>query len=95
MPWLKKNSHKEFDNEKKFLRLEDSPPPPAPHNFSNGPSLSAAGLAQSVKRLTAEREVWGSITEAGPILRVLNNREIKALSFPCKWLDLRAARMTM
>ena len=33
-----KNSYKEFDNEKKFLRLENSPPPP--HNFSNGPSLS-------------------------------------------------------
>ena len=33
-----KNSYKEFDNEKKFLRLENSPPPH--HNFSNGPSLS-------------------------------------------------------
>ena len=33
----KKNSYKEFDNEKKFLRLENSPP--LPHNFSNGPSL--------------------------------------------------------
>ena len=33
---LKKNSYKEFDNEKKFLRLENSPPP---HKFSNGPSL--------------------------------------------------------
>ena len=32
----KKNSYKEFDDEKKFLRLENSPPP---HNFSNGPSL--------------------------------------------------------
>ena len=32
----KKNSYKEFDNEKKFLRLENSPPP---HNFSNGLSL--------------------------------------------------------
>ena len=32
-----KKSYKEFDNEKKFLRLENSPPPP--HNFSNGPSL--------------------------------------------------------
>ena len=32
-----KNSYKEFDNKKKFLRLENSPPPP--HNFSNGPSL--------------------------------------------------------
>ena len=34
-----KNSYKEFDNEKKFLRLENSPPPP--HNFSNDPSLIA------------------------------------------------------
>ena len=28
MLWSKKNSYKEFDNEKKFLRLENSPPPP-------------------------------------------------------------------
>ena len=28
MLWPKKNSHKEFDNEKKFLRLQNSPPPP-------------------------------------------------------------------
>ena len=34
----KKNSYKEFDNEKKFLRLKNSPSPP-PHNVSNGPSL--------------------------------------------------------
>ena len=34
----KKNSHKEFDDEKKFLRLEIPLPP---HNFSNGPSLSS------------------------------------------------------
>ena len=38
MLWPKKNAYKEFDNEKKFLRLENSLPPP-PHNFSNGPSL--------------------------------------------------------
>ena len=36
MLWAKKNSYIEFDNEVKFLRLENSPPP---HNFSNGPSL--------------------------------------------------------
>ena len=30
-----------------------------------------AGLAQSVERLTAEREVAGSIPGAGPLLRVL------------------------
>ena len=28
MLWPKKNSYKEFDNEKKFLLLENSPPPP-------------------------------------------------------------------
>ena len=28
MLWPKKNSYKEFDNEKKFLRLENSTPPP-------------------------------------------------------------------
>ena len=27
MLWPKKNSNKEFDNEKQFLRLENSPPP--------------------------------------------------------------------
>ena len=37
----KKNSYKEFDNEKKFLRLENSPPP---HNFYNGPSLNISWL---------------------------------------------------
>ena len=29
----KKNSYKEFDNEKKFLRLENSPPPPPQITF--------------------------------------------------------------
>ena len=33
--------------------------------------MTAAGLAQSVERLTVEREVAGSIPGAGPILRVL------------------------
>ena len=34
-------------------------------------ALVEAGLAQSVERLTAEREVAGSIPVAEPILRVL------------------------
>ena len=33
--------------------------------------FTAAGLAQSVERLTAEREIAGSIPGAGPKLRVL------------------------
>ena len=41
MLWPKKNSYKEFDNEKKFLLLENSPPPPPLYNFFNGPSLRA------------------------------------------------------
>ena len=41
MLWPKKDSYKEFDNEKKFLRLENSPLP-RPHNFFNGPSLGQA-----------------------------------------------------
>ena len=32
---------------------------------------TVAGIAQSVERLTAEREVAGSIPGAGPLLRVL------------------------
>ena len=39
MLWPKKSSYKKFNNEKKFLRLENYPLPP-PHNFSNGPSLN-------------------------------------------------------
>ena len=38
MLWPKKNSYKEFDHEKKFLQLKNSPPH-APHDFSNDPSL--------------------------------------------------------
>ena len=34
-------------------------------------NLTVAGLSQSVERLTAEREVAGSIPAAGPLLRVL------------------------
>ena len=42
MLWSKKNLYKEFDKEKKFLRLENSPPPL--HNFSNRPSLKSFEL---------------------------------------------------
>ena len=43
-----KNSYKEFDNEKKFLLLENSPPPP--NYFSNGPSLTDNGWTVCHKR---------------------------------------------
>ena len=39
--------------------------------ISNAIFFTAEGLAQSVERLTAEREVVGSIPGAGPTLRVL------------------------
>ena len=38
MLWPKKNSYKEFDNEKKIPAARKFPSPP-PHNFSNGPSI--------------------------------------------------------
>ena len=40
MLWPKKNSYKEFDDEKKFLRLENSStPPPPPVTFLTVRSL--------------------------------------------------------
>ena len=56
MLWPPKHSYKEFDNEKKFLRLENSPsptptPPPAPHNFSNRPSLRSEKQKYKQKRI--------------------------------------------
>ena len=48
MLWPKKNSYKEFDNEKKFLQLKNCPP--TPHNFSNGPCLSHIGMCRSKGR---------------------------------------------
>ena len=55
-----KNSYKEFDDEKKFLQLENSPPPP-PHNFSNGPSLREPLLMFTEWRnfFTGNFRVWG------------------------------------
>ena len=35
----KKNSYKKFDSEKKIPAARKSPPP-LPHNFPNGPSLT-------------------------------------------------------
>ena len=44
MLWPKKNSDKEFANEKKFLGLQNSR---SPHNISNGPSLMRLNLEGS------------------------------------------------
>ena len=51
MPWPKKNSYKEFDNEKNFRRskMPLPPRPPPPHNFSKGPSLSHHLASNDVK----------------------------------------------
>ena len=48
---------------------------------------TVAGLAQSVERLTAEREVAGSIPGAGPLLKVLKWLRNEGTSFA-----LQAAR---
>ena len=44
-----KKSYKEFDNDKKFLRLENSP---SPHNFSNGPSLIERKVYENQSKIT-------------------------------------------
>ena len=49
MLWPKTTSYKEFDDEKRFLLLENSPPP---HNFSNGPSLSSIIMLLKLDNLT-------------------------------------------
>ena len=59
MLWPKKNSYNEFDNEKKFLRLENSPPP-RPHNFSNGPSLKRS-LSLSNASYLLNPPSWASL----------------------------------
>ena len=65
MLWPKKNSYKEFDNEKKFPRLENSPPP---DNFFNGLSLKdgplenlsvggGGGGGRSTKKIFAQEKI--------------------------------------
>ena len=44
-------------------------------NYKVFAQVTTAALAQSVERLTAEREVAGSIPGTGPILRVLKITE--------------------
>ena len=54
MLWPKKNSYMEFDNEKIFLRLENSPPPP-PITF-----LLVRPLSDWVRE---KREIFQPMTE--------------------------------
>ena len=49
----KKNSYKEFDNEKKFLWPENSPPPR--HSFSNALSLNNVYIMSSRKIFRMEK----------------------------------------
>ena len=55
-----KNSYKEFDNKKKFLRLENSPPP---HNFSNGPSLNRVISLWEINTCLCNYSIWTRVDE--------------------------------
>ena len=55
--------------------------------------LKLQGLAESVERLTEEQEMAGSIPVAGPTHRVLKWLKNEGTDLPCKWLDLRVARL--
>ena len=59
MLWPEKNSYKEFDNEEKFLRLENYPPP---HNFSNGPSLMFQSHMRFCLMQWSATRFYGSLT---------------------------------
>ena len=74
MLWPKKNSYKEFDNEKKFLRLENSPPPP-PHNFSNGPSLITPKAHFLILRCLNGRKVACILSKEITVMPVIEVRE--------------------
>ena len=58
MLWPKKNSNKEFDNEKKFLRLKNSPPPP--HNFSNFRMPTQVYFTDYFTRVNKTEAVYGT-----------------------------------
>ena len=49
MLWAKKNSYKEFDNEKKFLWLENPPPPPHITFLKVRPLVSDAGVFRGAR----------------------------------------------
>ena len=58
-------------------------------------ALVEAGLAQSVERLTAEREVAGSIPVAEPILRVLIKITEKWRYYLCTAISARPCKMAV
>ena len=60
MLWPKKNSCKEFDNEKKITSARNFPTlPPPPNNFSNGLSLSATNARVEVLIYETGYEISG------------------------------------
>ena len=72
MLWPKKNSYKEFDNEKKFLRLENSTPPktflmvrPLSGPGSQGPNCSKSGYSyRSIKGFLSTDSSCGSAIQS-------------------------------
>ena len=56
--------------------------------------LTAAGLAPSVERLTAEREVAGSIPRTGPTLGVLKWLRNECIALDCKTVRIFAYSST-
>ena len=81
MLWPKKNSYKEFDYAKMFLRLENSLPP---HNFSNGPSLRQSN-SDSSQQLSQVRQTVSVLVSHGKMFikfylkRKLNSKLTQAV----------------
>ena len=58
----KKNSCKEFDNEKKFLRLKNSPPPPPPITFLMVRPLWKSARARCASFLPHSGVTWKTLS---------------------------------
>ena len=93
MLWPKKNSYKEFDNEKKFLRLENSPPP---HKFSNGPSLMVIHHLSARLSLALKLIVLAKLYSEGHCLKVAHFflKEAKLLLSNAICFSISMKRMT-
>ena len=66
MLWPKKNHTRNLIT-KKFLRLENSPPPP--HNFSNGPSLNTFRTRTTNQALKETGEIMLAVTKTFSLFR--------------------------
>ena len=90
MLWLKKNSYKEFENAKKFLRLENSPSPPPPNNFSNGPSLRQSNSDSSHQLCQVGKKISVLVSHGKVFIKFYLKRKLNTKLTQAVCGDIRA-----